>query len=116
MTSYSIDYIISDPDVQRGRPRINGTGITVHHLAEDHRNGKTVEWMVESFDLTPSQVYAALAYYYDHKEQIDQELQEDEERTQQFIEQNSAAASENWRRIEERLNAIRAEGKKNKPD
>jgi len=41
------------------------------------------EWSVdricEEYDLTPAQVYAAWLYYYDHKEEIDKEIVEDNE-------------------------------------
>lgn len=84
-TIYSIDYIVSDPDHRRGRPRIRGTGITVHNIAEDVGSGMTVEQIVEAFDLTSAQVYAALSYYYDHKEAIDREILEDQRQTEHYI-------------------------------
>lgn len=41
----------------------------------------SVEWMVENFELTHAQIYAALAYYYDHKVAIDREIAEAEAET-----------------------------------
>jgi len=44
-----------------------------------YRQGKTVdEIRVEYPDLTHAQVHAALAYYHDHKDEIEAELAEDE--------------------------------------
>ena len=87
-TIYSIDYIVSDPDHRRGRPRIRGTGITVHNIAEDVNNGMTIEQIVEAFELTSAQVYAALSYYYDHKETIDREILDDQRQTEDYIRQH----------------------------
>ncbi len=75
-TRLMIEHIVSDPNIRGGRPRIDGTGITVHDLAEDYNNGWSVEDMVEQFELTPGQVHAALSYYFDHKDQIDRETRE----------------------------------------
>jgi uncharacterized protein (DUF433 family) len=85
MTTYSIDYIVSDPDKRRGRPRIRGTGITVHNIAEDYNAGMSVEAIVEAFDLTPGQVHAALSYYFDHKDEIDQGIRDDEKQVEDYI-------------------------------
>jgi uncharacterized protein (DUF433 family) len=107
MVTHLINYIVSDPDIRRGRPRINGTGITVHNIADDYNNGMTVQEISEAFDLTPSQIHAALAYYYDHKAQIDSELREEEQRSQQFIARYGAESAESRRRVEDRLRKIK---------
>jgi uncharacterized protein (DUF433 family) len=56
-------YIVSDPEVLRGKPRLKGTripvGLVLGHLA----NGETVEDIVVEFpDLTPDQIAACLDY------------------------------------------------------
>ena len=43
--------------------------------------------MVEAFDLTPGQVHAALSYYFDHKEQIDQEIRESETEAEALLQE-----------------------------
>ena len=44
-----------------------------------HKQGRTAdEIRVEYPDLTHAQIYAALAYYHDHKVEIEAELSEDE--------------------------------------
>ncbi len=37
-------------------------------------HGQTIQYIIDNYKLTPAQVYAALTYYYDHRDQIDQSL------------------------------------------
>jgi excisionase family DNA binding protein len=59
------------------KPRIAGRRITVHHIAEyyDHYGWSPAK-IAEQFRLTLAQIHAALAYYYDHKSEIDLEIEE----------------------------------------
>jgi uncharacterized protein (DUF433 family) len=76
MTIVSIDHI----EIREGKPRITGTRIRVHDIANTYVHAKqSVEWIVENFEVTPAQIYAALSYYYDHQEQIDREIREGDE-------------------------------------
>ncbi len=69
-----------------GVPIIDGVGIKVRFLAEAYRIGRTVEDLVESHPpLTPSQVYSAWTYYFDHKVEMDQEIDELEAFAEQFL-------------------------------
>ena len=74
MITLAIQHIVCDPGKHGEKPYIAGTGITVQHIAELHKLGWTVEDLTEEFALTAGQVYAALSYYADHQEEIDQEL------------------------------------------
>jgi uncharacterized protein (DUF433 family) len=58
--------------------RIVGTRITVEFLSYfiDDPNWR-MEDICAQFDLTPGEVYAAWAFYYDHKAEIDEHLQGD---------------------------------------
>ncbi len=67
-----IGHIVSN---ENDKPRITDKGITVQHIAALHNLNWTVEDLVEEFELTPGEVYAALAYYYDHKTEIDQAIE-----------------------------------------
>jgi uncharacterized protein (DUF433 family) len=59
-----------------GRPTILGTRIAVSNIAYRHRRGESVDEMLEAWPhLTPAQVYDALAFYYDHKAEIDEEVE-----------------------------------------
>ena len=64
-----------------GQPRVVGHRIKVKHIAIWYeRMGMSPDEIVSSHPgLTLGQVHAALAYYYDHREQIDQSIREGEE-------------------------------------
>jgi uncharacterized protein (DUF433 family) len=57
----------------RGVPCLDGTRHRVIDLVADHvAHGYSAAQIVEQYpDLTPAQVYAALAYYYDHQDAMD---------------------------------------------
>ena len=57
------DYIVSTPDVLRGKPRIKGTRIPVSLILGYLAAGNTVEEIIEEFpDLTREQIAACLDY------------------------------------------------------
>ncbi len=106
-TPQVIAHIVIDPQKRGGRPRIDETGITVHDIALDYNTGLTVDQIVEAFGLTPGQVHAALSYYFDHKEQIDQEILtakiQDDQLREELIQQGKAmTAEEQLRRLRAR--------------
>jgi len=82
MAPVSVEHIALD---ERGVARIAGSRVKVIHLVMEKRsNGWTVEELQAQFPhLTPAQVHAALAYYYDHRAELDAQIQasirEDEE-------------------------------------
>jgi uncharacterized protein (DUF433 family) len=62
-----------------GKPRIAGHRITVQNIAIWHeRIGKSADEIAAEYDLTLADVYAALAYYYDHRSDIDRDIGESE--------------------------------------
>lgn len=78
-SSRSLDaYIVSTPDTLGGKPRIAGTRIAVTHIkAARLKLGMSFEEIAQSYDLPLAAVYAAMAYYYAHKAEIDQRDAED---------------------------------------
>ncbi|MCL4506219.1 MAG: DUF433 domain-containing protein [Chloroflexi bacterium] len=65
-------YIVSTPDVLGGKPRIAGHRIAVTHIkAWKLARGMTEAEIAEAFDLPLPAIYAAMAYYYEHKADID---------------------------------------------
>jgi uncharacterized protein (DUF433 family) len=77
VTVLAINLIVSDPQVRRGRPVIAGTGICVSDVAASTVfQQQTPDEIAVGFGLSLSQVYAALAYYYDHKAEIDDEIRQ----------------------------------------
>ena len=80
MSSKTLDeHIEMTPDRAGGKPRIRGRRITVQDIAIWHeRLGKTADEIAAEYDLTLADVYAALAYYFDHREDIDRRMDEDQ--------------------------------------
>lgn len=84
----SIDEIVSDPKVRGGRPVIAGTGIRVSDIVAYHLYGDelTPEEIADNFRLSLGQVHAALAYYYLHKAEIDEEMSQAEQEAEHWRE------------------------------
>ena len=73
----SINLITTNPKVRSGRPCLAGTTIEVSVIAiAKIVHGQSAEEIAADYDLSLPQVYAALAYYYDHKMEIDATIQE----------------------------------------
>lgn len=65
-------HITRDPAVRAGKACIDGTRVRVMDLVCLHQEAKTPEQMlVEYPSLNLGQVHAALAYYYDHSEEVE---------------------------------------------
>jgi len=66
-------HIVKIPGVCGGQAIIEGTRIAVWHLVGYYyKAGMSVEEILAEWDyLRPAQVFSALAYYHDHKEEID---------------------------------------------
>jgi uncharacterized protein (DUF433 family) len=72
-------YIEITPDIRSGKPRIAGRDITVADVAIAYlRLGQSLEEVAADYDLTLSEVYAAMSFYYDHKVAIDEIIQASE--------------------------------------
>lgn len=75
---FETPHVTVTPGVCGGRPAIRGTRIPVKAIAGYHKLGLRMDEILEGLpSLTPAQVYAALSYYYDHQDEIEQEIQED---------------------------------------
>ena len=65
-------------DVAGGKPRIAGRRITVQNIAIWHeRLGLSADEICAEYDLSLAEVHAALAYYFDHRQEIDQAIDDD---------------------------------------
>src|ERR1700681_4272034 len=71
------DFIVKTPGVCSGQPRIAGTRIKVKHVYTwVERMGMTPAWVVAEYPhLTMAQVHAALAYYWSHRDEIQQDIE-----------------------------------------
>lgn len=73
------EHIETTPGVAGGRPRIAGHRIRVQDIVIWHeRLGKSPDEIATEHDLSLSDIYAALAYYHDHRDQIEEDMRADE--------------------------------------
>ena len=73
----SYPYITSNPQISDGSAIIEGTRITVRIIAGYYQMGMDVDEILSVLShLTASQIHSALAYYFDHQKEIDDELTE----------------------------------------
>ena len=63
------------------------------------RLGLSVDQIVADYDLTPAQVDAALAYYFDHREEIDLSLAEDQQFADSLRQKYPSKVAERLRRL-----------------
>ena len=76
----STEHIVSDPDMCFGKPRIAGTRLAVKFVvAHHHFNRMSLEEIAVDWNVPLAAVHAAMAYYYDHKAEIDQSFLDDDE-------------------------------------
>ena len=76
-TMLSIDLVASDPGVRGGRPCIAGTGIRVTDIVMAnlfHR--RQPDEIATDYELSLAQIYAALSYYYEHKNSLDSDIRD----------------------------------------
>ncbi|WP_366838553.1 DUF433 domain-containing protein [Nostoc sp. LPT] len=67
------------PGVRSGKPRIAGTRITVADVAIMYlRMGQSLEEIAGKYQLSLAAIYAAIAFYYDHRQDIDRRTAEAE--------------------------------------
>ena len=68
------------PGISGGKPRIAGHRITVQNIVIWHeRMGWSVDEIAAEYDLSLADIYAALTYYFDHRQQIDKDIEESQE-------------------------------------
>jgi uncharacterized protein (DUF433 family) len=72
-------YIDITPGIRGGKPRIAGTRMTVADIATLYlRMGQSLDLIAGKYHLPLASVYAAMAYYYDHQDEIQQSMREDD--------------------------------------
>ena len=73
MAATSYRYLTNVPGVRSGRAIIEGTRIGVHDVIGLFHNGETIDTLIARRfpDLKRAQVYECLAYYEDHRIEID---------------------------------------------
>ena len=72
-------HIEQSPGTRGGRPRVAGTRITVDDLVIMHVHlGQSLEQIAGKYALSPASVHAAMAYYFDNKQEIDSQIAADD--------------------------------------
>ena len=70
-------HIAITPGVVSGEPRIAGRRIKVRHIVVWHeRMGMTLDEIADEYELELADMHAALAYYFIHREAIDQDIRD----------------------------------------
>ena len=70
-------HIGSDPEIADGKSIVSGTRTTVRSIAGYYQMGMSIDEILTTLPhLTPSQVHSALAFYFDHQEEIDLDLRQ----------------------------------------
>ncbi|MCM2404909.1 DUF433 domain-containing protein [Anabaena sp. PCC 7938] len=101
MQLVSQEYIEIAADVRSGKPRIAGTRIAVEDVAVMHlKLGYSLIEIAGKYDLSLASVYAAMAYYFDHRDEID-ELAAQENEIVEMLKQNHPS------RLQEKLRQSR---------
>jgi uncharacterized protein (DUF433 family) len=89
MGTVLIEHIEQTPGIRGGKPCLAGTRITVSDVAIMHlRLGESIPEIAAEYDLSLASVYAALAYYFDHQDEIDRQIAADEAFAEDFRRQN----------------------------
>jgi len=100
-TIESINLIAIDPTIRAGRPYIAGTTLRVSDIVMAHLfHQRTPDEIAADYELALAQVYAALAYYYEHKTLLDYDIRQQLTTARALKEQRpGSTASINYRYI-----------------
>jgi len=94
-------HIEASPETRGGKPRIAGTRITIEDIVLMHlRLGQSLAEIAGKYDLPLAGVHAAIAYYYDHRDEIDSNIEKDEAFAEAFRRDNPSP-------LQEKLGALR---------
>jgi uncharacterized protein (DUF433 family) len=74
----ALDQLIAiTPGICGGKPRIANRRITVQDIAIWHeRLGQSADQIATDFGLTLAEVYAALAYYFAHRDEVERSIRD----------------------------------------
>jgi uncharacterized protein (DUF433 family) len=72
-------HIEIDASIRGGKPRIANTRLAVSDVVLMHLHlGQSLEQIAGHCDVSLASLHAAMAYYYDHREEIDRVMQEED--------------------------------------
>jgi uncharacterized protein (DUF433 family) len=94
------EHIEITPGVCGGKPRIAGHRITVQNVAIWHELlGWSADEIAAEYELDLADVYAALTYYFDHKQEIDKRIKDDEEFAEALKKKTPSKLKEKLRKL-----------------
>ncbi len=103
MQLVSWEHIEISSDVRSEKPRITDTRIAVEDVAMMHlKLGYSLVEIAGKYDLSLASVYGAMAYYFDHRDEIDRRAAEENELVE-VLKQNHPS------RLQEKLRQLRNE-------
>lgn len=83
----SINLIAINPKVRGGRPCIAGTGLRVTDIVIVYLfHTRTPGEIASDYDISLAQVHAALAYYYEHKADLDADIRQQIDKAKDYRE------------------------------
>jgi uncharacterized protein (DUF433 family) len=92
------------PGVAGGKPHVAGHRITVQNIAVWHEHlGRSADEIAAEYGLTLAEVYAALAYYFDHREEIERSIKEGEAFAEELRQRTPS-------KLKEKLQELRRDG------
>ncbi len=77
-------HIVRREGVCGGEPSIDGLRVAVRHVVSLHRAGETILEIAEALGITEAQVFHALSYFFDHREEILSLLAQEEQAHARF--------------------------------
>ena len=77
-------HIVRRADICGGEPLIDGLRVTVRHVVTLHRQGETILEIAEALGITEAQVFHALSYFFDHREEILAQIAQEEQAHARF--------------------------------
>ncbi|CAG0947481.1 hypothetical protein ANRL1_04175 [Anaerolineae bacterium] len=87
-------HIYMSEKMHNGEPTVRGTALTVRTIVECTHIGESVDEILEAYPiLTRAQVYDALSYYYDHAEEIEKYIRENQEASWRLLQRASSSRS-----------------------
>jgi len=90
-----------------GKPRIAGHRITIQNVVIWHEYmGKSADEIAAEYGLRLAEVYAALAYYFDHRTEIEQSIRDDEAFVVSLQQQSSSVLQEKLKAQQRGKNSV----------
>jgi uncharacterized protein (DUF433 family) len=97
---------------EHGAIRVGNTRVLLELVIHAYYVGETPEGIVESYPtLTTSDVYAVIAYYLAHREEIDTYVRQRDEQAEHIIENIEASLTPEARALRTRLRAFQEQQK-----